>query len=164
MGVDKMKKKNKFVLIKCTEKQAILIETALDTLSRMTTGQLHTIIDGIMSMKGKWIEVDSSKNNTLSKMANALSNLADDSGKMAGYRLGSHIEKLLKPLLFPELPENASYGVGNKEIGDGQIAYEMVKILQNFRSKKHKKDCYCVLHHEPLHYSKEPLIEIKDIK
>ena len=125
--------KKKKVIIKCTEKQALLIEIALDTLSRLTAGQLGELKRGIECFKGQWIDVD-----------------WEEYDKVL-YKLKKH--------LFPELHENAYYGVGMKELGDGQIAYEMVKKLQNFRVRNKVEDCG-VLRHEPLHYSKEPLIEV----
>jgi len=132
--------------IHCTDKQAFLIEIALDTLSRMVAGQLNYMIDGMDVMRGKAFKA---------KLPN---------GETAQwYNLGMYISKELKPLLFPELHPNASYGVGQKEIGDAQVAYEMVKILQNYRSKELDEQTAGVLKHEPLHYSKEPLIEVTDV-
>lgn len=156
-------KQNKYLTIKCTEKQAMLIEVALDTLSRIACGQLTTLIDGISSMRGKLLEVDSSQNLTHLKMSEALTELMRDKGKMCGYRLGSHVSNIIKPLLFPELCQNASYGIGDKEIGDAQIAYEIVKKLQNYRVRDKENKGKSVLSDEPLHYSKEPLIEVKQI-
>jgi len=131
--------------IKCTERQAYMIELALETLTRMCCGQLHHMVEGIESLRRKEFNV-----------------MCPDGEERSFYSLGIYIEKMIKPILFPELHTNASYGVGNKEIGDAQIAYEMVKILQNHRSVNHKEDCFCVMHYKPLHYSKEPLIEIND--
>lgn len=139
-----MKQSKKLTVnIKCTEQQALLIEFALDTLSRITCGQIHTLIDGISHMKGKCWKG------------------AIEGETLMGYALGSKIEELIKPILFPELHKNESYGVGMKEIGEAQVAYEMVKKLQNFRTRYLKEAG--VLKHEPLHYSKEPLIEIKEL-
>lgn len=143
-----MVKKHKYITIKCTERQAVIIEVALDTLSRMVCGQLHTMIDGMDSIRGKILKV---------KIPCKVG--TEDA---TGYKLGDYIEKLIKPILFPELYPNESYGVGCKEIGDAQVAYEMIKILSNHRSKSHEKGCHCVMHHSPLHYSKEPLIEISE--
>ncbi len=130
------------VTIKCTDKQAILIEIALDSMGRMVSGQLHEIITGMDCIKGECFQAD----------------LID--GAASGYKLGMHIEECLKPLLFPQLKRNESYGVGQKEIGDAQIAYEMVKKLQNYRAKKDNHREWSCMHHTPLHYSKEPLIEV----
>lgn len=160
-----MKKKEKLIKITCTEEQAWLIESALDYLSRVACGQVHHIVDGIENMIGKCkkVECDSS---TKVKILNGLAEFSEDisyDGKMSGYRLGSHIENLIKPILFPELHPNASYGVGQKEIGKAQVAYEMVKKLQNFRVRNIPYGCG-VLKHEPLHYSDQPLIQIEEVK
>ena len=74
--------------------------------------------------------------------------------------LGNYIEEMIKPILFPDLAPNASYGVGQKEIGKAQVLYEMSKVLQNYRAEKEKHHEYAVSWHKPLHYSKEPLIEV----
>jgi hypothetical protein len=152
-----MKKK---ITVELTKKQALLIEIALDCMSRICAGQLTEIERGISMIKGKCHEVSGLSNESYDKMFDALSELRNEKGSMAGYRLGSHIQSIIKPLLFPELHPNESYGVGNKEIGDAQVCYEMVKKFQNFRTRK-LKDAG-VLKHEPLHYSREPLIKIKE--
>jgi len=132
--------------IKCTEKQALIIEQALDSMSRMCSGQLSEIERGISNMRGKPLEYNQESEGHIEIFM--------------GYKLGSYIQDLIKPILFPELQQNESYGVGMKEIGNAQIAYEISKKLQNFRSRNMKTPR--VLAHEPLHYSKEPLIEITD--
>lgn len=121
--------------IKCTDKQAMLIEMSLDTLSRMSSGQLDEAIRGIEYMTGRMFPIKTMKERD------------------------SYLEKL-KAVLFPELDKSASYGVGMKEIGDAEIAYEMVKKLQNHRSRYDAEDT--VLKHEPLHYSTEPLITVEE--
>ena len=122
--------------IKCNNKQIMLIEIALDTLSRMTCGQLNEAIRGMERMKG---EAFPFMNGEIQKQDKCLDEL--------------------KSILFPELHPNASYGVG-KCVDGAQIAYEMVKKLQNFRTKDMKEAG--VLKYETLHYSKEPLIEIHE--
>ena len=157
--------KEKLIKITCTEEQAWLIEAALDSLSRVACGQVHHIVSGIEHMVGNYKEVECDSSVKV-KVLNGLSEFCEDityDGKISGYRLGSHIENLIKPILFPELHPNASYGVGQKEIGKSQIAYEMVKKLQNFRVRNSKGDCG-VLSHEPLHYSDQPLIQIEEVK
>lgn len=133
-----MKKQNKRVVIKCTENQAVLIEICLDCFSRMAAGQMDRLIDGLNYVANKSFKVHEKEY----------------------YALSAYIKQILKPLLFPELDDNASYGVGMKQIGRGQIAYEMVKKLQNFRTRN--SNDAGVLAHEPLHYSKEPLIEVSE--
>jgi len=80
------------------------------------------------------------------------------------YSLGSYIEEMVKPILFPELASNASYGVGQKAIGKAQILYEMVKVLQNYRAEKENHSKHSVTWHKPLHYSKKPLIEVTSLQ
>ena len=41
---------------------------------------------------------------------------------------------------------------------------EMVKVLQNYRSEKDNHPEYSVTKHKPLHYSKEPLIEVMSLQ
>ena len=125
--------------ITCTEKQANLIEVALDNLSRRTCGQLEEGIRGMEIYRKKWFELSEMEQNEFDL-----------------------IFKKLKSILFPELHQNASYGVGQKQIGDAQVAYEMVKKLQNFRTRNLPEGEGGVLRHEPLHYSKEPLIKVEE--
>ena len=125
--------------IECNKKQAFLIEVALDTLSRMTCGQLKAGVQGIEIYRKRCFEL--------------------------GWQDRAQVDKLwkkIKDILFPQLNCNASYGVGMEEIGDAQIAYEMVKKLQNFRIRDLPKNKRGVLGHEPLHYSKKPLIKMED--
>ena len=71
---------------------------------------------------------------------------------------------MIKPILFPELSSNSSYGVGQKAIGNGQVLYEMVKVLQNYRAEKENHSKHSVTWHKPLHYSKKPLIEVMSLQ
>lgn len=136
--------KNKTVIIKCTEKQSLLIEQCLEYCARIGAGQLNHISDVI--------DLCQDKTNIVTL----------PNGEEAGlYKLGCWIEDQLKSVLFPELHRNASYGVGNTKIPNSQIMYEIYKKLQNFRVRNEIKYCG-VLKDEPLHYSKEPLIEVKE--
>jgi hypothetical protein len=137
-------KKNKKINIELTEKQALLIELCLDYCSRIGAGQLHHISDIIDLCQDKTKKV-------------ILPNGEVD----MGFGLGSWIEDTIKHVLFPELYRNESYGVGNKEIPNSQIMYEMVKILQNYRAERDNHSKSSVTWHKPLHYSKQPLIKIK---
>ena len=130
-------------MIKCTDEQAFLIELCLDTICRASMGQLTHIIEAIEQIRGKLFEVE-----------------CPDGEMRSYYALGSYIEKMIKPILFPEISSNQSYGVGQKEIGKAQILYEMSKVLQNYRAKKEEHSKNSVTWHKPLHYSKEPLIEV----
>jgi len=134
--------KAKKITIECTEKQALLIEQCLEYCARIGAGQLHHI------------------NNIIDLCSNKSRTVILPTGEEAGwYKLGMWIQETIKPILFPELRPNASYGVGNKEIPNGQIMYEIYKKLQNFRMRDGIDDCG-VLKDEPLHYSKEPLINV----
>jgi len=138
-------KKNKKITIECTENQSLLIELCLDYCSRIGAGQLHHISDVIDLCQDKMRKV-------------TLPNGEVD----MGFGLGSWIEDTIKYVLFPELQRNESYGVGNKEIPNSQIMYEMVKIFQNYRAEKDDHSQSSVTWHKPLHYSKEPLIKIQE--
>jgi hypothetical protein len=130
-------KKKKIIVIECTEHQAFIIEQCLDSSSRMACGQLGEIADIISFMREECLKV----------------------GQMQGYGLGLYLERILKPLFFPDLAENASYGIAQKKAGkNSQIAYEMTKKLQNLRSKDYEG--YSVLKHEPMELSTEPLIKV----
>ena len=131
--------KKKRVVIECSEKQALLIEIALDVMSRMCAGQIDQLILGLERITNRRFE---------------------HKGKV-GLSLGMYIEELIKPILFPELEFNESYGVGCWQIGEAQILYEMVKILQNYRSRNMENPG--VLAGEPLHSSKEDLIKVAEI-
>jgi len=134
-------------IIKCTDEQAYFIELCLDTMCRSTMGQLTRVVEAMEQIKGKSFEVK-----------------CPDGEVRSFYSLGTYIEEMIKPILFPELAPNASYGVGQKAIGKAQILYEMVKVLQNYRAKKDNHPKYSVTRHEPLHYSKKPLIEVMDLQ
>ena len=134
-------------MIKCTDEQAYLIELCLDTMCRATMGQLTRIIESMEQIRGKLFKVK-----------------CPDGEVRSFYSLGTYIEEMIKPILFPELSSNASYGVGQKAIGKGQVLYEMEKVLQNYRAKKKNHPKNSVSWHEPLHYSKEPLIEVMDLQ
>ena len=134
-------------MIKCTDEQAYLIELCLDTMCRATMGQLTHIVESMEQIKGKLFKVK-----------------CPDGEVRSFYSLGTYIEVMIKPILFPELSSNASYGVGQKAIGKAQILYEMVKVLQNYRAEKENHTKHSVTWHKPLHYSKKPLIEVMSLQ
>ena len=133
--------------IKCTDEQAYLIELCLETMCRASLGQLTHFIESIEQSRGQLFEVE-----------------CPDGEVRSFYSPGSYIEKMIKPILFPELSSNESYGVGRKEIGKGQVLYEMAKVLQNYRAEKDNHHEFSVSKHKPLHYSKEPLIEVMQLQ
>ena len=134
-------------MIKCTDEQAYLIELCLDTMCRATMGQLTHIIESMEQIRGKLFKVK-----------------CPDGEVRSYHSLGCYIEEMIKPILFPELASNQSYGVGQKAIGKGQMLYEMEKVLQNYRAQKYNHPEHSVTWHEPLHYSKEPLIEVMSLQ
>ena len=134
-------------MIKCTDEQAYLIELCLETMCRASLGQLTHFIESLEQIRGKSFEAK-----------------CPDGEVRSFYSLGKYIEEMIKPILFPELSANQSYGVGQKEIGKAQILYEMSKVLQNYRAEKDKHHEHAVSWHKPLHYSKEPLIEVMSLQ
>jgi hypothetical protein len=145
-----MKKKKKTqnkITIELTETQAFLIEMALDYCSRVSAGQVHHVSDIVDLGQDQMRKV-----------------ILPNGEEGAMFKLGSWIEDTIKHVLFPELQRNESYGVGNKEIPNAQIMYEMVTVFQNYRAEKDNHSQSSVTWHRPLHYSKEPLIKIKEIK
>ena len=134
-------------MIKCTDEQAYLMELCLETMCRASLGQLTHLVESLEQIRGKSFEVE-----------------CPDGEVRSFYSLGRYIEEMIKPILFPELSANESYGVGHKAIGKGQVLYEMVKILQNYRAEKDNHSEHSVTWHKPLHYSKEPLIEVMKLQ
>ena len=134
-------------MIKCTDEQTYLIELCLDTMGRGSLGQLTHFVESLERIRGKSFEVK-----------------CPDGEVRSFYSLGKYIEEMIKPVLFPELASNQSYGVGQKAIGKGQVLYEMVKVLQNYRAEKDNHSEHSVTRHKPLHYSKGPLIEVMSLQ
>ena len=134
-------------MIKCTDEQAYLIELCLETMCRASLGQLVHFVESIEKIRGKSFEAK-----------------CPDGEVRSFYSLGKYIEEMIKPILFPELSYNESYGVGQRAIGKGQVLYEMEKVLQNCRAEKDNHPEFSVTKHKPLHYSKEPLIEVLNLQ
>ena len=134
-------------MIKCTDEQAYLIELCLETMCRASLGQLTHLSESLEKIRGKLFEVK-----------------CPDGEVRSCYSLGKYLEGMIKPILFSELAPNQSYGVGNKKIGKGQVLYEMEKVLQNYRARKDNHSEHSVTWHKPLHYSKEPLIEVMSLQ
>ena len=130
-------------MIKCTDEQAYFMELCLETMCRASLGQLTHFVEALEKIKRKSFEVK-----------------CPDGEVRSYYSLGRYIEGMLKPILFPELASNASYGVGQKAIGKGQLLYEMAKVLENYRAEKDNHPESSLTRRKPLHYSKEPLIEV----
>jgi len=76
------------------------------------------------------------------------------------------IDILAKKALFPGLSSNSSYGIGSPKVGDGQIAYEVRKVLENFLSVKRNRGFWGsgVNFNEPLSYSGIPFPKVEGFK
>lgn len=82
------------------------------------------------------------------------------------YEDRQELSELVRKKMFPDLMPNQSYGIGNKEVGDAQIAYEIQKVIDNYLSVKRSKGYWgnTVNFNEPLKYSKIPLPVVKKFK
>ena len=116
-------------------------------MCRASLGQLVHFVESVEKVRGKSFEAK-----------------CPDGEVRSFYSLGKYIEEMIKPILFPELSSNESYGVGQKAIGKGQVLYEMEKVLQNYRARKDNHSEHSVTWHKPLHYSKEPLIDVVSLQ
>lgn len=84
------------------------------------------------------------------------------------YKAVDAAQEFVRGLLpeFKDFDRNSSYGVGAKELGDANIAYEINKTFQEYLSVK-KNDGYygyTVDFHGPLKVSDEPLPVIREHK
>lgn len=95
------------LMIKCTDEQAYLIELCLEAMCRASLGQLVHFVESVEKIRGKSFEAK-----------------CPDGEVRSFYSLGKYIEEMIKPILFPELSCNESYGVRQKAIGQGQVLYE----------------------------------------
>lgn len=124
-----------------TPAQLDTVEKALEVYCRMRLGQFHTAFDTAFS------------------------------DKIIGWNAREGIHKICRDLLtnvdggplFP-MPLNGSYGVGCKEIGDGQIAYEVSQSITQYKAIKENdgyfSDKFSTRFNDPLMLSGEPEIEI----
>lgn len=74
------------------------------------------------------------------------------------------MEIFVKPLMFPELKGNQSYGIGNIEnelSGHRQIAYEMYREVFVLMVKENPDGGFSVYNSPTLKYSGEPLPTVK---
>ena len=79
-------------IIKCTDEQAYLMELCLETMCRASLGQITHFVESLEQIKGKSFEVK-----------------CPDGEVRSFYSLGSYIEKMIKPILFPELAEKIGW-------------------------------------------------------
>jgi hypothetical protein len=139
-----MKKNKKFQIV-CNERQARLISESLDNYMRLLMGQLDAAID----------------NMRLRFYSKGLVECHD--------YVGQTIDKL-KKIIFPDLTYNSSYGVGWDGIPEVNDMYEIYKCIDkalwDSQTKKEKELMAHSVHRHgvTVKYSKQPLIEVKEIK
>lgn len=75
-------------------------------------------------------------------------------------------EKFVRQITHKELPSNSYYGVACKEIGNGQIAYEVLKVFRQYLAVSRNNGYFkhTVDYQEPLKVSTEPLPIIEGFK
>jgi len=130
--------------ISFTDKQLSLIQSALEILYRLRSGQVGMAMDIVYFDKGlSWDEQQD-------------------------------IERFIRDIVFNgekdrSAPANeptaysAAFGVGNKEIGEGNLAYEIEKTIRQYLSVK-KNNGYWEVNcgfYDPLKITDEPLPEIE---
>lgn len=139
-----MKKMKKFQ-ITCNEHQARLMSESLDNYMRLLMGQMDVAIDNmrLRFYSKNWVN---------------------------HYNETRQLIRQLKQIAFPDLHDNASYGVGwqgIKEINDMYEIYKMInKVIWQSQTDKQKKIMEYSVDQDGVivKYSKQPLIEIKEIK
>lgn len=122
--------------VKLSDKHLEVIRDALETYFRMKLGQVATALDIVYDYK---LDYDKSYS----------------------------IESIVKAMVLPEIASRGtSYSFNSPQIGDGTIAYEITKTIDEYLSVK-KNDGYyghTVDFSGPLKASEEPLPEILDHK
>jgi len=141
--------------ISFTDKHLVLIKTALEIYYRMKSGQISMALDEVYPEKFlSWDERED-------------------------------IEKFIRNIVFPDLhpyydhvhkdeerelrddrkglTPNAYFGVGNKELGDANLAYEIEKTITQYLSVKNNNRYWKVncSFYDPLKVTDEPLPEIE---
>lgn len=122
--------------VKLTDKHLQVIQDALETYFRMKTGQISIALDIVYDYK-----LDHSQTNA--------------------------IESIVKTLALPEIANRGtSYGFNSPQIGDGTVAYEVAKVIEEYLSVKNNDGFYgsTVNFHGPLKASDEPLPQILEHK
>jgi len=143
-------KKAKRYQVTMTEKQLRLIERVLEDWTRLFCGQIDHIFNSISSpLWNKFCDKYIDTKEWEDKCALLKSNI-----------------NCIKKLMF-NLQSNESYGVGNKFIPNTNLAYEVYKVINNFfyfRIPQENRKDYSVLGNKPLKYTKEPFIQIEEIR
>jgi len=89
--------------------------------------------------------------------------------KLIGWEDRNEIERLIRDVIFDEPKMNSlgfSYGVGNEKTGDGQAAYEIHKVVNQYLAVQRSggKWGYTTDYDDPLEYSGVALPEIEGFK
>ena len=87
--------------------------------------------------------------------------------KFLAYNTRENTHRAVRAILFPKLAYTASYGIGNKEVGDGNLAYEIYKVLDQFLAVTRNGgffDSAFVNFQGPLQVTKEPFPVVLDFK
>ena len=122
--------------VKLSDKHLEVIRDALETYFRMKTGQVSIALDTVYDYK-------------------------------LNHEQSQAIESIVKAMVLPEIASRGtSYSFNSPQIGEGKIAYEITKVIDEYLSVK-KNDGYyghTVDFSGPLKASEEPLPEILDHK
>lgn len=120
--------------IELTEKQAQIVQMALEIYSRMRMGQFGIALDeAFMDKSLHWDERE-------------------------------QVETYLKSKFFPELSKNSYYGITSDKTGkDAGIAYEIRQTIRQYMAVKRNDGCYDWTndYDDPLKVSEEPLPTIE---
>lgn len=123
-----------------TQKQADMVQRALDFYVRIGMGQWHEFINVIddMMMRGMLPQSDFEKTRDVEDQLRSAINNA----------------KLVHLGLHP----NGGLGVGNQKIGDAiHSAYDLLVVLRNAIASAENHARHSVWNNKPLHYGNEPL-------
>lgn len=128
-------------VLSVTDRQLSIIREALELYDRLLMGQIETNLWNLYIFNRR--EID--------------------------HEEFSEACRRLKQVVFPELAQNASYGVGWKEDDPrgqrSQIAYEIEAMIRHLRWKADPEaSSYVTSSSPPLHYSTESLIELKTLE
>ena len=122
---------------KFTEKELMAITKALEAYERFRMGQVNTALDIYFDYK------------------------------FLAYNTREDTHRAVRAILFPKLAYTASYGIGNKEVGDGNLAYEIYKVFGQFLAVTRNGgffDSAFVNFQGPLQVTKEPFPVVLDFK
>ena len=122
--------------VKLSDKHLQVIRDALETYFRMKTGQVSIALDTVYDYK-------------------------------LNHEQSQAIESIVKAMVLPEIASRGtSYSFNSPQIGEGKIAYEITKVIDEYLSVKRNDGYYghTVDFSGPLKASEEPLPEILEHK